>query len=338
MAFADKDIRDNRIKLNRRIRNIVRRFNFLDDPRVLIEMTDLEIRATLRKYKMALMDSLNKFFLGKSLDKAIIQASKEFNKATKGINKKNPKLDKITNQVKFQFNQQITNIVNEIIGRQTSKISQFKLMVESARPTTKDLINLIPKNSQVLINGKVYDLRTIKDQFNVFTKRFGSHATMLFRNGTKYPLKAWVEGKTMTVANDVNRVTTTIEALNNDILTGKVSSHGSTDSCIYHEGEIVFFSESSKRQFLRQFPDVTQAKRWRTIQELEADNTHIFSFNCKHTVTPFPIQYQSEKDIEKEAESAKVNKVPKKINESKLKEELSKIETGKERREFASAG
>ncbi|MHC4397355.1 MAG: hypothetical protein ACYS1A_17080, partial [Planctomycetota bacterium] len=98
----------------------------------------------------------------------------------------------------------------------------------------------------------------------------------------------------------------------NGILTGKVSSHGSPDSCKFHEGRIVFFSEGAKEEFIKQFPKITEARSWPTIQHLQTtDPTHIFKPNCRHVVTAFPFYLFDEADVQEELKANPSTKIPK---------------------------
>jgi len=289
----------DRDKVLSSVKKVIDKNKVLNDPIKLIRMNQFQINSILKAYSIDLRKSLFRFFAGTPIERMVQAAKKDFKGSVSG---KLRSAKDITPQVKQQFLSQIKSITSEMEGRQRTKIFNFKNLVEGSANTgkefTKELKNVIT------INNKNIDLRDIRDNWAISNKRFGAYNSVAFRNGAKYPLDAYTEMRTLTTAQEVHRLTTTLEAGQNDILTGKISSHGAIDSCRIHEGEIVFFSTKAKRTFIKRYPKLKKARRWKTVEEIEADGTHIFKPNCKHLVQPFPIQFFD--DIKDEVDKNKV--------------------------------
>lgn len=293
---SDKIIQNNRALLLKRVKAIRKRFKILDDMDRILDMRQFKINRILARYRKALKKAYRDFYEGPALNKTIREAEARFNEQTQRlIDRKLPLDRRLRRVVKQRFVSQASSIVDEIVGRQRDKIMRFKLIAEQA--STK-----IEK----------------KRLWQIAQKRSGRFDTVQFRNGAKFPLQQYTAMKTTTSANETHRLTTTLEANRNDLYTGKVSSHGASDSCKFHENEIVFFSQAAKNAYLQKFPKDSRARKFKTVQELEADRTHIFKPNCKHIVTIWPIQFFDDSERTREVQKAPLKKIPKKIDERKI--------------------
>lgn len=283
-------ITDEAKKLNRQVQNIVRKFDELDNSAIVMKSNIPGIEKKLKEFGIRMRRLLIRFFAGKPVDLVVTEAEKEVKNAidefVQGGVQKNAILGR---RIKDQMSEQIDSIMREMVGRQRAKIRQFKLLVENTARKVDATFRYAFKSG-----ARVYDIRDINTTWKLMQKRHGKYDTVLFRPNSrtgaraKYPLRQYVNLRAVTLANEAHRLTTLVESSRNGILVGRVSVHGSRDSCIQHEGEFVFFSEAAKTQFIRDNPRNQAARGWKTIQELEDDSTHIFRPGCTHIVRPYP--------------------------------------------------
>lgn len=286
---TDTIIQPQRRLLNKRVSAIIKRFAFLNDRQWILENSQAKINKALSEYGKALRLAYGRFYTGPALDKTINDAERDIKKSLKGFEKPRKAADRrLKAAVKRQFISQSNAIVSEMVGRQRDKIARFKLLGQ----------NLETEAEQ----GRLW---------KIAQQRSGKYDTVLYRNGAKFPLRQYTEMKSTTAANETHRLTNVLEAQRNQIYTGKISNHSASDSCRFHEGEIVFMSEEARRKYLKQFPNDSRAKRFKTVEQIEADPTHMFKPNCKHQVTLWPIQFFDEDEREKEVKDAPLQKLPK---------------------------
>lgn len=292
-STTNTPIQPQRALLNKRVRAIIKRFSFLDDKDWILDNNQVRINRALREYSIALRKAYRLFYDGPALNKTIEYAEKDIKKATNGIMRRRaPVDDQLKRMVKSRFISQTRSIVDEMVGRQQGKISQFKLLAQNTETKAEQ--------------ARLWELAQRKS---------GRYDTVLYRNGAKFPLRQYTEMKSTTSANETHRLTNVIEAQRNRVYTGKISRHGATDSCRFHEGEIVFMSTEAKNAYLREFPSDSRARRFKTVEQIESDHTHMFKPNCKHQVTLWPIQFFDDEDRKKQVQEAPLQKIPKKIKE-----------------------
>ncbi len=322
--MADLRIERERNVLLKRVRRILERFKKLDDPFYILESKSSTINLLLRKYRDDLTFSLTKYYNGSALTKAVNDAEIRFKQSLREFlgPKRILKPTDNTRRTQRRLIRQAEAIVSEIIGRYRTKIESFKQVADSQRPRTSSAKEAIRARFTPKGRGVVFDARNVKDNWALMTQRFGKYDSVLYRNGAHYPLKEYVEMKSVTAASDAHRVATQVESARNSIYTGKISSHGAIDSCRFHEGEIVFMSQFAKSEYLKLFPSDSRAKAWKTLEEVEADRTHMFKPKCKHIVTAFPLQFMDDRRRDSVIEEAPRRRVPAKINEAKVAEEI----------------
>ena len=162
--------------------------------------------------------------------------------------------------------------------------------------------------------------------------KYGDNGRVIFDSGQKRNLRAYVDGRTRTTANDLHRSGTVLTAAATGTFFGRISSHSAIDSCILHEGELVFMTQALKDRFISQNPDLAgRVSGFQTVQDLEADSTHIFKFNCKHIVLAEGVQFFSKKAMEKNFDDNVVNRVGRtKLSETRIEKAVKAGELTKE--------
>ena len=316
-AKADLPIRRNSKAMVKRVNRLTKQFDRLNDPRFLLKTSNPEIRKLLTKFRERLRSITIRFFAGENIDILVQAAEGDFTKAiSRVVDKDLVSTTAVKGQIKRKFSTQFSNIVNEIFGRQRSKIEQFKIFANAQRSRVAAEISSI--RNKFTAKGKVFDLETINRNWKSFEKRFGKLDTVRFRNGTKFPLNRFLEGRAATTAQETQNLTTEIQAARLGISVFRVSSHGATDSCLLHEGEMVFATEEAKRKFRKAFPN-HKVGNWRTVEQLRNDQTHIFKFNCKHRLLPVAIDFMDPGDQNKEIKRQNIQTIPRKINERKFR-------------------
>lgn len=128
------------------------------------------------------------------------------------------------------------------------------------------------------------------------TDKYGSRETVKYRDGKNYPLNTYLEGRANTTATDIHLATTELDAAQSGIYTGIISKHGASDSCRIWEGKVIAFNSAGRDILSKQYPEAANMK---TLDEVKNDkNSHIFKFNCRHVVTPYPIQFFARNDAQ----------------------------------------
>jgi len=156
------------------------------------------------------------------------------------------------------------------------------------------------------IKGKSFDKNIVNSTWKQLSKTYGMSDTVQYRDGRNHPIRSYTDLKYANMSREITNATTLIDSQANGITTVKVSKHGSRDSCILSEGEILFINQTSKDLYIRNFPDDKAAKRFRTVQQATDDKSHIFKANCKHRTLPFMLQHFDEADRQKTVEENEV--------------------------------
>lgn len=304
--------------INQKLRDLIKRNKQLDDALWVLSRTDAQFFIKLDKY----LGDLSKLLVGRIIDKdqierVVDEALEDFAREMKKFSSKKFKINlsqrgALVKSIEQQYKAQVNTVIKSIENGQIQRRAFSQLQVESQTAIDAKRVELDARLKSIRLQsgGKLVLQQTVDETWAELTKQYGDHDKVTFTNGTKFPLTSYVDGRLETTEAEVHRMTTAFDASKNGVLTGRVSSTGSKDSCMFHEGEIVFFSEQGKKLFKKQNPEVS-VSRFRTVPELEGDNTHIFKFRCKHTVTPWPIQFFSESDLETEVKDNPIQTIPK---------------------------
>jgi putative lipoic acid-binding regulatory protein len=299
MKTAATIIEAKRVELLKRMREIMDKYEELNDAEWVLANTIADIRRKAKAYGETLSAPLVKFFYGdgrsySQIDQIVWDAQTDFEKALAqfDIEIKVPRTDKMLRAIRQEYTTRVMGQVNNTFRDVVTKAVQFKTLATSAELATVAQANESKVLREVTINGTTYDGAKVDNIWQQMTDRYGRTDTVRYtKNGAGYnfPMRSYIDMRTQTTAGEVARMVSAVEASANDIYTGKISRHGATDSCSKWEGKIIFYSQVAKDEFLAKYPQYDGASDWATLQDVEADKTHMFLPNCKHRVLPYPL-------------------------------------------------
>lgn len=236
----------------------------------------------------------------------------------------------LTRAVIEQFNLQFRQAAGDIVKRMTAKAftmqaaSKPYIISESMQRAMMDR-----RFRMATIGGNTYSEADLETLWKTMQRQYGRHDTVAYRmraddptGPTKnFPLRTYVDQKMTTIESEAQRVTAQLANARGGVYTSIIPRNGTKDSCIYHEGKIVFNSEAARTLFIEENPKLAKwARQLATVDQIRADGTHMFKFNCKHTLRPYPIQSFDDDLKEKELkESARGPKVPDRVTTAATK-------------------
>lgn len=284
---------------------VLAKYSFFDDYQFSLRRNKSVLNRFILEYNREVRDALIKFYLSENLDKMVANASvdfyndirkffRDFDVRGSKFRKNQADIKTLTRDTRRRFVQQYTDIASSMAGKLRTKIHNFKRS-ESLYSIAQSKESQIDKRL-VLIRSKnkryvKVDLETL---WSGLTSRYGNFDSIRFTNGVNYPLRAYVENRTVTTEVEIHNDIAQIEASNNGIYTLKVSAHNGKYNCKSWENAIIFVSETAKRLFMNQFQGTEIAKiakKWPTIDFLKSDDpTRIFKFGCSHFASPYPLQ------------------------------------------------
>jgi cytochrome c556 len=327
MKTAETVIRQKRLALLKRMDETIKKYAELNDAEFILSTNIAEVRRIVAKYRDELSKPLFQFFLGDArsysqIDKVVWDAQAEFDKALAQfqIKPKVARTDKLIAAVRAEYTNRVMGQISNTFRDIVTKSIQFKTLAEAHRLPLVSMDNLPRILRGVVVDGKAYDGRNVEKIWDMMTERYGrADSVKYYRysdgSSFNFPMRSYIDMRTKTIAGEVARMVSAVEASANEIYTGKISRTGAIDSCKYWEGKIVFYSQVAKDTFLEKYPQHSEAKEWPTLQEVEKDRTHIFMPNCTHRVLPLPIDLMPEKTAKKFIEGNTLPKIPEKIRE-----------------------
>lgn len=267
------------------------------------------VAKAIADYSAELRKPVMKFFTGDILEETAQQAHEAFLKSLKKfIDAGQVKIqrdirDRLLASVKADITRNIDVMMSESRLNLTNRAYELRKMADSGAFNAVDAgidyvqIKIESITSRTIggsDSGAEFSKDKLAAEWEKLKDRYGSRDTVKYRDGKNYPLNTYLDGRARTSATDVHILTTQIESADSGIYTGKVSSHGATDSCSRYEGKMVCMSDAARAQISALIPATA---KWPTIQELRQDkDSHIFKFNCTHTVIPWPIHLFDKQD------------------------------------------
>ena len=220
-----------------------------------------------------------------------------------------------------QYATQVGVVATNMNATIFSKATQFKTVAQAAEiPLARQADIAEYSIRQVEIGGKKYTWNTLNDIWARMNQEYGVRDTIQYRNGVNFPLRTYVDARTTTSGAETQRLTTTIQSAANGVLFLRISSNGSSDSCSFWEGKLVFPSEAAREEARKRWPKVSFA-HIKTVQEVKDDSTHMFKFNCKHILRPETIQFSD--DFADEIKEERPPRIPDKINEREIYQKIT---------------
>lgn len=297
--------------LRKRLDAVIRAASELEDARFVAESNRTQVRKVLGDYTQDLDNLLHNFFTGAPMEslsarslRTTYKDMREFPELGK-ITETQVAEDRLLRAARNEYGPLIRGVVSNISQSQNRRVNAYKLQVD-AQSLPAELFEKrfgqVPswKIVDAEGNSKLIRPKNANATFEAMSRVYGRSDKVVYRDGTNYPLRTYVDQKIISTSREVQDTATILEGSSRGIMTGRVTSHGSADSCIFHEGEMIFLSEGAREQFLRD-PDLVEkypeAKSWRTYGELQRNKTHIFVFGCKHRVKVQPIHLLEREDI-----------------------------------------
>lgn len=328
---SDYSIRKLQRNLMRKFDDILKVASKLDNAEIVLSLNLSEIRKYAKEIQSQMMGAVMQFLDGDgrsfgAVHNVIKNAQDDF---FEGLKKYNLKLKRTeTAKLTKAFIESYAADIEQMIKNTYSAVQQKSALIHAMADAQSVPAAYAEKEASKMLmyslNGKrrYISEKLLSDAWASLNKRYGMTDTMFYRKADggrfAYPMRSYLDMKTVTVSQEAYRITTEMESAENGIYTVKISSHGSRDSCIYHEGEVCFINDAARMIFLEKFPQYKQAARWKTLEEIKNDKTHMFKPNCRHITMPYPIDLMSEGRFKSEVENNVLQKIPAKINEAAI--------------------
>jgi len=309
VRLSDFAIRAEKDAMLRRVNAIRKEYARLDDALWTMTQNQESVAKAIAEYSAEMRKPIMKFFAGDVLEETVQQAHEAFLKSLKKfIEMGQVKIqrdirERLLESVKTDIVRNLDTMMAESKLNLTNRAFELRKMADSGAFKAADAgIDYIQIKIESITSrtiggsdsGAEFTKGELKKAWEKLQDRYGSRDTVKYRDGKNYPLNTYLDGRARTTATDVHILTTQVESADSGIYTGKVSSHGASDSCSKYEGRMVCMSDESRAQISRTIP---AAAKWPTVQELRADkDSHIFKFNCTHTVISWPIHLFDKQD------------------------------------------
>lgn len=320
-------------QLFKKMRTLFQRYADLDDALWYLSTDPAMVRARIRQYQIELSGLLKTETVKEEVVRQDITKSLEsFEKnllrfiAEDEYRKRLPRMEALQNAVYEQYANQIDIVTSQIGNTLGQRAAQFRAMSQAAE------IPIIRAEAvegytirAVNLGGKQYNAVQLGKYWKRMLNEYGTRGSIMYRNGANYPLTSYIDQRLQTSAAETDRLTAVVTSSALGLTLGKINQTGTTDSCIYWENKYVFMSDEAKAQTIAKYPKMTSLKDIPTVQDVRADKTHMFKWNCKHRILPTAITVLDEGEFAEEFErtSAVQPKVPKKIKEADIYKQIT---------------
>lgn len=332
--LSDFLIREDKNKLLKRLSKVFNRYSNLDNNQWVLRNNLNKIKKVLKNYRGDL-GIIEDFFSGNKFNPVADGAADDFVNALTNftefgnVSVAQSNIDKVLNTIKPEYTIAMSGSLNTMVDNIATKLKRYKLMADAEKIPEHILKTITDRRDIVKIGGVNYRGKTLDELWGTLTERYGKKDTVIFTSGKKIPLNTYVDGKSISMATDINTTVNTVESARRGIQTMKISSHSSPDSCNMWEGKIVFTTVEARNQFLKQYPEIKQAESWKVLSIIKNsafDKSHIFKFNCRHMVTPYPVQFLDGSDIKKLPKSPPIQRTYReaRLNSNKINKERGK--------------
>lgn len=318
---------DEKRALQAALQVIVDRHAHLDDALYLLQNELPKIKLDINKYtaqvEAVLMNAYSPDKVAFDVQEALADFIKNLRSAVESgaLEYRRANVQSFVEAAYTQYATQVGLVSSNMNSTIFSKATQFKTLAQAAEiPLARqaDIANYTIR--QVEIAGKQYSWNSLNDLWDRMNSEYGQRDTIQYRNGVNYPLRTYVDARTTTSSSETQRLTTTLQASANGVLFLRISRNGSSDSCAFWEGKLVFPSEAAREEAKKRWPKVNFSGI-KTVQEVKDDSTHMFKFNCKHILRAETIQYSD--DFAAEFSEERPPRIPNKINEAEIYEKVT---------------
>lgn len=285
--------------LARKIERIIKRFAWLDDAEKVITSDPDSVRRAINDFvfemriitQVADKDGLQS--VAADMQKSVVADLEKYDLKIKPVSI--TRANQAVRAVVVEQSETARTILTSIRGRLNSRYENLLIQAAAldipgqkaaaAGKRTLEAINFTSKGFTRTVTKA--DLSQVWDSL---IDRYGQRDTITYINGTNYPLTSYLDGKLVTVNREVQNVVSSIEAAANGIYTGQIEAYGASDSCALWEGAVVFYTQFGKTEFIKLYGDqYPEASRWKTVDEIKRDKTHMFGFHCRHDILPLPL-------------------------------------------------
>lgn len=302
MANASERYQAELARADARLARILERYAFLDDFREVVRRDPANLRKAIRAYVADLRPIIAAGVDAETLAKVVAADQKEIAEALRqyeGFENFAASAARAKVALKAAVLEQSANartILSAMRDRLNAKTENLRIQAAAmglARERASaeldrrlEYVNFTAGGKQMQVPAA--DLKTVWEGLET---RYGTTATITYRDGKNYPLQTYVESKGLTLEREIQNTVASVEAAAAGLAVGQFEAYGSGDSCVLWEGRMVFFTETGKREFLRahgkRYP---KAYTWPTLAEVKADKTHMLGFNCRHDVLVVPLE------------------------------------------------
>lgn len=316
MARESLFIKKEAAKLNKQVARIIKQYIKLDSASYILKTNETLLLKELKKY-ISKLGIITDFFTGDVMNKLVSRSRKEFYRDLKRYDEyKDVKRSlmgakSLLAATKKDNYTQVNSLLSEINNRLTKKFSRYKDEIETLLQPLDKFYKEAGRIPNILVKTdsgiQAVDRVTAEKTWKKMNRIYGEHDKLLYRKsvsdpfqpsfigdknqGKLYPMRSYVDAKTITITRETQNNTTIYEGQANGVMTGKITHTGTDDSCILWEGKTIFLSDASKELFLAQYGNkIPVSKNWKTYNEVKNDRTHMFVFGCKHRLRPLPLQ------------------------------------------------
>jgi len=313
---SDFAIRAEKNAMLRTVNAIQARYKMIDDAEWTLSKTPQEVSAVLTKYQNDLKGPILRFFAGETMEQIAAESHEAFIKAidnyisTRGVDISRQVSAQLLESLRAQITRNVTKLLDDMHLTLTQRGEEFlSVMAKNANDATlQQLLTRQLKSEAIAAQtiGFAQDgslplgKRTETNLDTVWkslTDKYGTRETVRYRDKRLYPLNTYLDARAVTTATEIHLATTELDAAQSGIHTGIIDRHGASDSCAKWEGKIVFFTPEGRDILSKRYPAASAIK---TLQEVRDDeDSHIFKFNCRHLVTPYPVQFFDAEDAQK---------------------------------------
>lgn len=327
LSSADKRAIDKRLKA------IMARYEDLDNALWYLASDPGAIRNKIRQYQTEINGFLKTETVNEQVVRADVQKSlAQFEKNLRGylesgdLFRRRPTLEALQNSVLEQYAAQVDTVTGHIGNTLFQRGSQFRALAQVAEiPAARAAAVEGYTLRAVSVGGKQYNAVQLGKYWGRMLDEYGTRGSIQYRNGTNYPLTTYVQQRIQTSEAETDRLTSVVSSSAVGLTLGKINQTGTADSCIFWENKYVFMSDEAKAQTLAKYPKVKSLQNIPTVQDVKNDKTHMFKWNCNHRILPTSITVLPEDDFQDafDADAARQPKVPKKIDERALYQEIT---------------
>jgi hypothetical protein len=314
----------------KRLAEILQRAKALDNAEYILTRNAADIVSFARYYGQELAQFLFDLLDERVIRRATMQAAQDYAKSLANAIKSGALRKRMMNRQALidsllqMWRAQAESIATSNAQRMSAKAIQFQALSVAAEIPAERLKEIESLNiTAARIGGKLYKYKDLSSLWDRMNKSYGTTDTIQFRNGANYPLRTYVDARQLTTEAEAHRMATIIEASADGVWFGTTNRTGTTDSCLFHEGEIFFLSEEARAQAYARYGQLPELRAMRTWQEIVDDKTHMGKFGCKHIVRPMMLQFMSDKKAIEKIKSSPQPEIPKKIDERKIFEQAT---------------